>query len=251
MSGHSKWSTIKRKKAVTDAKKGQAFTRLAREITMASREGGGNPDTNFTLRVAIEKAKAESMPAVNIERAIAKGTGEGKDAAALEQVTYEGFAPHGVAVMIETVTDNRNRTVSELRHVITRQGGTLGEAGSVGWQFKRVAFFAFEAAGKTEDQVFELALEAGADDVWYEDGQVEVTGPVDAFKRIGDALKGAGISVSDAGLRMVATQEMELSPEETMQVMRTIEALEELDDVQNIAYNLKISDAALEKMAAA
>lgn len=251
MSGHSKWSTIKRKKAVTDAKKGQAFTRLAREITMASREGGGNPDTNFTLRVAIEKAKAESMPAVNIERAIAKGTGEGKDAASLEQVTYEGFAPHGVAVMIETVTDNRNRTVSELRHVITRQGGTLGEAGSVGWQFKRVAFFAFEAAGKTEDQVFELALEAGADDVWYEDGQVEVTGPVDAFKRIGDALKGAGISVSDAGLRMVATQEMELSPEETMQVMRTIEALEELDDVQNIAYNLKISDAALEKMAAA
>jgi YebC/PmpR family DNA-binding regulatory protein len=251
MSGHSKWSTIKRKKAVTDAKKGQAFTRLAREITMASREGGGNPDTNFTLRVAVEKAKAESMPAVNIERAIAKGTGEGKDAAALEAVTYEGFAPHGVAVIIETVTDNRNRTVSELRHVLTRQGGTLGESGSVGWQFKRVAFFAFEAAGKTEDQVFELALEAGADDVWFEDGQAEVTGPVDAFKRIGDALRGAGISVSDAGLRMVATQEMELGPDETMQVMRTIEALEELDDVQNIAYNLKISDAALEKMAAA
>ncbi len=251
MSGHSKWSTIKRKKAVTDAKKGQAFTRLAREITMSAREGGGNPDTNFTLRVAIEKAKAESMPAVNIERAIAKGTGEGKDASSLEAVTYEGFAPHGVAVIIETVTDNRNRTVSELRHALTRGGGTLGEAGSVGWQFKRVAFFAFEAAGKTEDQVFELALEAGADDVWYEDGQAEVTGPVDAFKRIGDALKGAGISVSDAGLRMVATQEMELTPEETMQVMRRIEALEELDDVQNIAYNLKISDAALEKMAAA
>jgi YebC/PmpR family DNA-binding regulatory protein len=251
MSGHSKWSTIKRKKAVTDAKKGQAFTRLAREITMAAREGGGNPDTNFTLRVAIEKAKGESMPAVNIERAVAKGTGEGKDASNLEAVTYEGFAPYGVAVIIETVTDNRNRTVSELRHVLTRQGGTLGEAGSVGWQFKRVAFFAFETAGKTEDQIFELALEAGADDVWVEDGQAEVTGPVDAYKRIGDALKAAGISVSDAGLRMVATQEMELSPEETMQVMRTIEALEELDDVQNIAYNLKISDAALEKMAAA
>lgn len=251
MSGHSKWSTIKRKKAVTDAKKGQAFTRLAREITMAAREGGGNTNTNFTLRVAVEKAKAESMPAVNIERAIQKGTGEGKDSAALEQVTYEGFAPHGVAVMIETVTDNRNRTVSELRHVVTRHGGTLGEAGSVGWQFKRVSFFAFEADGRSEEQLFELAVEAGADDVWYEDGQVEVTGPVEAFKRIGDALRTAGISVTDAGLRMQPTQEMELGPEETVQVMRTIEALEELDDVQNIAYNLKISDAAIEKVAAA
>jgi YebC/PmpR family DNA-binding regulatory protein len=251
MSGHSKWSTIKRKKAVTDAKKGQAFTRLAREITMSAREGGGNPDTNFSLRVAIEKAKAESMPAVNIERAIQKGTGEGKDSAALEQVTYEGFAPNGVAVMIETVTDNRNRTVSELRSVITRHGGTLGEAGSVGWQFKRVAFFAFQAGGKSEDQIFELAIEAGADDVWYENGEVEVTGPVEAFKRIGDALKKAGITVSDAGLRMQPTQEMELGPEESLKVMHTIEALEELDDVQNIAYNLKISDAALEKMAAA
>jgi YebC/PmpR family DNA-binding regulatory protein len=218
---------------------------------MAAREGGGNADTNFSLRVAIEKAKAESMPAVNIERAIQKGTGEGKDSAALEQVTYEGFAPNGVAVMIETVTDNRNRTVSELRSVITRHGGTLGEAGSVGWQFKRVAFFAFQAGGKTEDQIFELAIEAGADDVWYENGEVEVTGPVEAFKRIGDALKKAGITVSDAGLRMQPTQEMELGPEESLKVMHTIEALEELDDVQNIAYNLKISDAALEKMAAA
>lgn len=251
MSGHSKWSTIKRKKAVTDAKRGAVFTRLAREIAIAAREGGGSTDTNFALRVAVEKAKAESMPAANIERAIQRGTGEGKDAAALEQVTYEGFAPNGVAVMIECVTDNRNRTVSELRHILTRHGGTLGEAGSVSWQFTRVAFFAFSAGSRSEDQVFELAIEAGADDVWYEDGQVEITGPVEAFKRIGDVLKKAGITVDDAGLRMQANQEMELSPEETLAVMRTVEALEEFDDVQNIAYNLKISDAALEKIAAA
>lgn len=245
MSGHSKWSTIKRKKAVTDAKKGAAFTRLAREITMAAREGGGSPETNFTLRLAVDKARAENMPSDNIERAIKRGTGEDKDAASLDQVTYEGFGPHGVALMVETVTDNRNRTVSDLRHLFSRFGGSLGEAGSVGWQFTRVAFFAFNAGGKTEDQVFELAVEAGADDVWYEDGQVEVTGPVEAFKRIGDALKGAGIKVDDAGLRMQAKQEMELSPEESLQVMRLIEALEELDDVQNTAYNLKISDEAL------
>ncbi|MEX2143697.1 MAG: YebC/PmpR family DNA-binding transcriptional regulator [Anaerolineales bacterium] len=250
MSGHSKWSTIKRKKAVTDAKRGQAFTRLAREIALAAREGGGSTDTNFTLRVAVEKAKAESMPAANIERAIQRGTGEGKDASVLEQVTYEGFAPHGVAIMVECVTDNRNRTVSDLRHAFTHYGGTLGESGSVGWQFKRVAFFAFAASSRTEDQVFELAIEAGADDVWYEDGQVEITGPVEAFKRIGDALKKAAIPVDDAGLRMQANQELELAPEESVQVMRTIEALEELDDVQSVASNLKISDAALEKIAA-
>src|SRR3990172_6883163 len=173
MSGHSKWSTIKRKKAVTDAKHGQAFTRRAREIARAARGGGGNADTNFALRVAVEKARAESMPAANIERAVQRGTGEGKDASVLEQVTYEGFAPHGVAIMIETVTDNRNRTVSDLRHALTRYGGTMGEAGSVGWQFKRVAFFAFAAGGRSEHQLLQLAIEAGADDVWYEDGQVE------------------------------------------------------------------------------
>ncbi|MCL5429525.1 MAG: YebC/PmpR family DNA-binding transcriptional regulator [Chloroflexi bacterium] len=251
MSGHSKWSTIKRKKAVTDAKKGQAFTRLAREIAIAAREGGGNPETNFALRVAIEKAKSESMPAANIERAIQRGTGEGKDAAALEQVTYEGFAPHGVAVIIECVTDNRNRTVSDLRHILTRYGGTLGEGGSVAWQFTRMAFFAFSAGSRSEDEIFELAVNAGADDVWFENGQVEITGPVEAFKRIGDALKKAGITVDDAGLRMQANQEIELDSEETLQVMHVIEALEELDDVQNISYNLKISDAALEKIAAA
>ncbi|MEX2162178.1 MAG: YebC/PmpR family DNA-binding transcriptional regulator [Anaerolineales bacterium] len=251
MSGHSKWSTIKRKKGATDAKRGQAFTRLAREITIAASEGGGNIDTNFALRVAVEKAKGESMPAANIERAIKRGTGEDKEGAALEQITYEGFAPHGVAVIIECATDNRNRTVSDVRHALTRLGGNLGEGGSVSWQFTRVAFFAFPAGSRSEDQVFELAIEAGADDVWYEDGQVEITGPVEAYKRIGDALKKAGIQVEDAGLRMQPKQELDLAPDETLQVMRTIEALEEVDGVQAVASNLKISDAALEKIAAA
>lgn len=250
MSGHSKWSTIKRKKGVNDARRGQAFTRLAREISMTAREGGGNPDTNFALRLAMDKARAENMPNDNIERAIKRGTGEDKEGAALEQVTYEGFGPHGISLMIETVTDNRNRTVSDLRHALSRMGGRLGEAGSVGWQFDKVAFFAFPAGNRTEDQVFELAVEAGAEDVWYEDGQAEITGPVEAFKRIGDALKKAGITVDDAGLRMQAKQEMELGPDESLQVMRLIESLEELDDVQNTAYNLKISDEALEKIAA-
>ncbi len=251
MSGHSKWSTIKRKKGVNDARRGQAFTRLAREIAMAAREGGGNPDTNFALRLSMDKARAENMPNDNIERAIKRGTGEDKEGAALEQVTYEGFGPHGISLMIETVTDNRNRTVSDLRHALSRLGGRLGEAGSVGWQFDKVAFFAFPAGNRNEDQVFELAVEAGAEDVWYEDGQAEITGPVEAFKRIGDALKKAGITVDDAGLRMQAKQEIELGPEESLQVMRLIESLEELDDVQNTAYNLKISDEALAQIAPA
>ncbi len=248
MSGHSKWSTIKRKKAVTDAKRGAVFTRLAREITIAAREGGGSPETNFTLRLAIDKAKGENMPSDNIDRAIKRGTGEDKDGATLEQVTYEGFGPNGVAVIVEAVTDNRNRTVSELRHAFSRNGGTLGETGSVNWQFDRVAFFAFAAQGKSEEELFELVVEAGADDIWYEDGQVEVTGPVDAFKRIGDALRQAGIGIDDAGLRMQAKQELELSASESLQVLRFIENLEELDDVQATASNLKISDEALAQL---
>ncbi len=249
MSGHSKWSTIKRKKAATDAKKGAVFTRLAREIAIAAREGGGNPDTNFTLRLAIDKARGENMPSDNIDRAIKRGTGEDKDGTSLDQVTYEGFGPHGVAVIVEAVTDNRNRTVSEIRHIFSRSGGNLGESGSVGWQFDRVAFFAFEAGSKSEEELFELVVEAGAEDLWYEDGQVEVTGPVDAFKRIGDVLKEANISVKDAGLRMQAKQEMELSASESMQVLRFLEAIEELDDVQATASNLNISDEVLAQIA--
>jgi YebC/PmpR family DNA-binding regulatory protein len=198
----------------------------------------------------MDRARAENMPNDNIERAIKRGTGEDKDGSSLDQVTYEGFGPNGVAIMVETVTDNRNRTVGELRHVLTRYGGNLGESGSVAWQFNRVAFFAFAAGGRTEEQIFELALEAGADDVWVEDGAAEITGPVESFKRIGDALRAAKITIDDAGLRMQAKQEIELSPEDSIQAMRAIEALEELDDVQTVAYNLSLSDQVLEKLSA-
>lgn len=250
MSGHSKWSTIKRKKGATDAKRGQLFTRLAREISIAAREGGGDPDTNFGLRLAVDRAKAENMPKDNIDRAIRRGTGEDKDAEALEQMTYEGYAPHGVAVMIDCVTDNRNRTVAELRHVLSKHGGSLGEGGSVAWQFTRMAYYGFEANPANEDKIFELAVDAGADDVGFEDGWVEIMGPVESFKTIGDAVKHAGFTVEDAGLRLQPNQELELPQDETLQVMRVIEALEELDDVQNVSSNLKISNEALEKLAA-
>lgn len=249
MSGHSKWSTIKRKKAANDAKRGAIFTRLAREITIAASEGGGDPDSNFTLRLAIERAKAGNMPNDNIERAIKRGTGESKDANALEQITYEGYAPHGVALLIDCVTDNRKRAVAELRHSFTRHNGNLGESGSVAWQFTQVAYFAFSSTRLDVDEIFELAVEAGADDVDFSDGMVEIVGPAESYKKIGDALKEAGIEVEDAGLRMQANQETELSPEETMQVMRVIEAIEDLDDVQDVYSNLKISDEVLAEIA--
>ena len=250
MSGHSKWSTIKRKKAANDAKRGAVFTRHAREIAIAAREGGGDPESNFTLRLAIDRAKAGNMPNDNIDRAIKRGTGENKDGSTLEQLSYEGYAPHGVALMVDCVTDNRNRTVADLRHVLTKHDGSLGESGSVAWQFTQVAYFAFSNQGKDEDDIFELAVEAGADNVEFIDDTVEIVGPVDSFKTLGDALKAAGIEIEDAGLRMVANQEIELGPSETVLVMRVIEAVEDLDDVQIVSSNLKISDEAIAEIAA-
>ncbi len=245
MSGHSKWSTIKRKKGAADAKRGAVFTRLTREIVMAAREGGGDPNGNFRLRLAVDKARAENMPKDNIERAIHRGTGEDKDAAAFEQVTYEGYAPHGVAVMVECVTDNRNRTVAELRHALTHAGGTLGELGSVSWQFDRVAYFAFPAAAMNYDKAFELGIEAGANDVVEDHGTVEIIGPVETFKDIANRLHAAKVQPDEAGLRMVPKQELELEVDQTIHVMKAIESIEELDDVQNVFHNLKMSEEAL------
>jgi YebC/PmpR family DNA-binding regulatory protein len=250
MSGHSKWSTIKRKKGAADAKRGAIFTRIAKEIAIAAREGGGDPDTNFSLRLAVDKAKTANMPKDNIERAIKRGTGEGKDGAALEEVMYEGYAPNGVALMIETVTDNRNRAVADIRHVLTRFGGSMGETGSVAWQFARASYFEFSSKDFDEDDIFMFAIEGGADDVSFDDGDVEIVGPVDAYKTVGDQLRLAGIQVEDAGLRMVPNQELELGIEETLKVMKVIEALEELDDVQNVYSNLHISDEVLANMEA-
>jgi YebC/PmpR family DNA-binding regulatory protein len=251
MSGHSKWSTIKRKKGAADAKRGAVFTRLTRELVMAAREGGGDPESNFRLRLAVDKARAENMPKDNIERAIKRGTGEDKDAAAFEQIMYEGYAPHGVAVLIEAVTDNRNRTVSELRHALTKAGGNMGELGSVAWQFDRVCYFSFPSSAMNFDKAFELGIEAGANDVLDDNGTIEIIGPVDTFKDIADRLHAANVQPDEAGLRMIPKQEMELGPEHTVQVMKALETIEELDDVQNVYSNLKVSDEALAALEAA
>lgn len=250
MSGHSHWATIRRKKGAADAKKGAIFTRLAREVVMAAREGGGDPGMNVRLQMAIERARAQNMPKENIERAIKKGTGEGKDGVVMEQLYYEGYAGHGVAVMLECVTDNRNRTVAEVRHLLTRGGGSMAEAGSVGWQFKKAACFSFSLEGLDQDKVFELAVDAGADDINMEDGMAEIVAPAEQYKVITEKLHSAKIIPEEAGLRMLPTQEVELEPEKAVQVMKTIEALEELDDIINVFSNLKMTDevvAALEE----
>jgi len=251
MSGHSKWSTIKRKKGAADAKRGAVFTRLTREIVMAARDGGSDINGNFRLRLAVDKARSENMPKDNIERAIRRGSGEDKDAATFEQIIYEGYAPHGVAVMIECVTDNRNRTVAELRHALTKAGGSMGELGSVAWQFDRVAYFAFPASAMNYDKAFELGIEAGANDVNDDNGTIEIIGPVDTFKDIADRLHAAGVQPEEAGLRMIPKQELELNVDQTVHVMRALEGIEELDDVQNVFSNLKVSEEALAALEAA
>ncbi len=245
MSGHSKWATIKRKKGAADAKRGQVFTRLTREIVMAARDGGGDSDSNFRLRLAVEKARSENMPKDNIDRAIKRGTGENKDGAVFEEIFYEGYAAHGVALMVQCVTDNRNRTIAEVRHAITKHGGSMGEAGSVGWQFTRTAYFSVPAAGKDFDKIFELAVEAGANDVENDGDTIEILAPVESFKTIIDRLRAANIQVDEAELKMIPNQEMELGVEETMQVMRAIETLEDLDDIQAVYSNLRISEEAM------
>lgn len=245
MSGHSHWATIRRKKGAADAKKGAAFTRLAREIVMAAREGGGDIGSNFRLTLAVEKARAGNMPKENIERAIKRGTGEDKDGTTFEEITYEGFGPHGVALMLECVTDNRNRTVAEIRHLLSRGGGAMAEAGSVAWQFSRNSYFSFPSSQLNFDKAFELAVDAGAEDVQEDGENIEIIGPVDAFKKISVALQKAGVSPDEAGLRLISKQDTELPVDHTLSVLNLIEALEEVDDIANVYHNLKISEEAL------
>lgn len=242
MSGHSHWSTIKRKKGAADAKKGAVFTRLAREVALAAREGGGDPGMNVSLYMAIEHARASNMPKDSIERAIKRGTGEDKGGVELEEITYEGYAGHGVAVMIECVTENRNRTVAEVRHILTRAGGNLAENGSVSWQFSRMAYFSLKEEGLNFDKIFELAVEAGADDIQQDDGYIEIFGTLESYKTISEALKQATLKPEDAKLRYVAKQEVELPKDQTMAVLRLIDSLEESDDIQNVYSNLSVSD---------
>jgi len=251
MSGHSKWSTIKRKKGAADAKRGAVFTRLTREIVMAARDGGNDPNGNFRLRLAVDKARSENMPKDNIERAIKRGSGEDKEGIVFEQITYEGYAPHGVAVLVETVTDNRNRTVSDLRHALTKAGGNMGEVGSVGWQFDRVAYFSFPSTAMNYDKAFELGIEVGANDVLEDNGTIEIISPVETFKDIADRLHAAGVQPEEAGLRMIPKQEVELTVEQTVHVMKALETIEELDDVQNVFSNLKMTEEALTALEAA
>jgi YebC/PmpR family DNA-binding regulatory protein len=250
MSGHSKWSTIKRKKGAADAKRGAVFTRLARELSIAAREGG-DPDTNFRLRLAVDKARAENMPKDNIERAVKKGTGEDKDGVVFEELTLEGYGPHGSAILVACVTDNRNRTVADVRHAFSKSGGNMAEAGAVAWQFDRKTYFSFPSSALAFDKAFELGVEAGADDVIDGGDTIEIFAPVDSFKSIANALQKANVKADEAGLRMIAKQELELGVEETLAVLKVIETIEEHDDVQDVFHNVKVSDEALAALEAA
>ena len=245
MSGHSKWKTIKRKKGVADAKRGASFTRLAREIVISAREGGSDMDSNFRLRLAVDKARAENMPKDNIDRAIKRGAGEDKDGTVFEEVTFEGYGPHGSALMVTCVTDNRNRTVPDMRHGFSKYGGNMAEQGAVGWQFDRKSYFAFASSELSFDKALELGIDAGADDVVDGEDTVEIYAPVEQFKTIADALHKAKVHTQEAGLRMVPKQEVELDVEATLKFMKMVEAIEELDDVQDVFHNVTVSDEAL------
>lgn len=251
MSGHSKWSTIKRKKGAADAKRGAIFTRVTRELVMAARDGGSDPDSNFRLRLAIDKARSVNMPKDNIERAVRRGAGEDKDAAAFEELMLEGYGPHGSALLVSCVTDNRNRTVADLRHAFSKSGGNMAEAGAVSWQFDRKSYFAFPTTAMSYDRAFELGVVAGADDVVDGGDVVEIYAPVESFKTLADALHQAHVQPEEAGLRMIPKQEIELDTEDTLSVLKMIESIEELDDVQDVYHNVRVSDEALAALEAA
>ncbi len=246
MSGHSKWSTIKHKKAATDKKRGKIFTRLAKDLTIAAREGGGDPEFNTALALAIDKAKAANMPKDNIERAIKRGTGE-LEGGQLEQNLYEAYGPQGVGILIEVVTDNRNRSVAELRHAVTKYGGNMAESGAVSWQFTRKGYLAV-TGDYDEEELFLEAADAGADDVQF--GEVaEIYVALDSFQAVRQALKDAGYQIAEASVIYDPNNTVELSLDESVQVMKFIEAVEDVDDVQNVYSTLEISDDAIAAMA--
>ncbi len=247
MSGHSKWATIKRKKGAADAKRGQMFTKLAREIQFAARQGP-DPNFNFRLRLAVDKAKAENMPKDNIDRAIRRGAGLDSDGAQLEEVTYEGYGPHGVALYIQVVTDNRNRIVSELRRALTRGGGSLGESGSVAWLFDQKGLVTVDMTGKDPDAIFELALEAGAEDVQYGEGVAEIYTLPGDLQTVRQAFLDARYQIEDAEVAMLAQTQVSLEPADTLQVLNLVETIEELDDVVKVDSNLEISEEALAQL---
>ena len=249
MSGHSKWGTIKRQKAAGDAKKGQAFTRATRDIMLAARQGGANPDANFRLRMAVEKARAVGMPKDNIQRAIERASGAG-DGAALEEILYEGYGPGGVSIMVEAATDNRNRTAGEIRAVFTRHGAKLGESGSVQWMFEQKGVLDLDSKGKDVDEVSLKAIDAGAEDVVVNDGVGTITiyaAPGDT-ERVKQELERQGERVISAEVSMRPNQTVRVEGPAADKVLRLVDALEELDDVQRVHANFDIPDEILAKV---
>jgi len=249
MSGHSKWASIKHKKGALDAKRGKAFTKIIREMSIAARLGGGDPNSNPRLRTAVDKAKAVNMPADNIKRAIQKGTGE-LEGAAYEEITLEGYGPGGVAILVEGTSDNRNRTVAEIRHVFTKNGGNLGGAGSVSYMFKPRGFIAIATDKVDEEKLMDLALEAGADDIVPAGEVFEVYTSPNSYEAVLAAVKKAGIEPEEAQIGKYAENNITLEGVKAQQMLKLIEALEESDDVQNVWANFDISDKELEAAAA-
>ena len=234
MAGHNKWSKIKRQKAVTDKRRSKIWARISRDITVAARAGGGDADMNPSLALAVDKAKAENMPKDNIERAIKRGTGELEGGADYEEVTYEGYALGGVAVFVETLTDNTNRTVADLRHLFSKHGGSLGKSGSVAYLFDRKGVIEIPAEGRDELELFELVVEAGAEDLVQEDETFVVTTPVEAFGRVEEALHKAGITPSSANLVRMPTTTTRLDPDDARKVLAFIEKVDDHQDVQEV-----------------
>jgi YebC/PmpR family DNA-binding regulatory protein len=244
MSGHSKWATIKRKKEATDARRSNMYAKLLRAVEVAAREGGGNVEGNMTLASAVEKAKGFSVPNDNIERAIKRGTGELTDGARYEELSYEGYGPGGVALLIEALTDNRNRTGQEVRHAFTRNGGNLGETGSVAWQFSRKGLVVVDKeVAPNEDDLLELALESGAQDLRDSESSWDILAEPQDFDRVRRALEGAGVHVSSAEITMMPQATVPVEGGEARQVLNLIEALEDLDDVQTVYANFDIPEA--------
>lgn len=250
MSGHSKWSTIKHQKGAKDVKRGALFTKLSREINVAVKTGGGgDPEANFRLRLAVDKARGQNMPNDNIQRAINNALGS-NDGANYDEVIYEGFGPGGSAVLVQALTDNRNRTVSEVRNAFSKGGGNMGESGSVGWMFANRGVVTLDVANADPDEVAMMAIEAGAEDVGpAEDGVLEVFTDPTELKAVEDALRSAGATIIESGLRYVPTTNIELGDDETIKTLRMIERLEDLDDVQQVFTNVEISDAVVAQLA--
>jgi len=244
VSGHSKWASIKRKKAVTDSRRGQVFTKLIREITVAAREGGGDPNFNPRLRLAIDTAKGANMPADNIDRAVKKGTGE-LEGVNYEEVTYEGYGPGGVALYIEALTDNQKRTVASIRHILDKHGGNLGTSGSVAWQFDRKGQVFVDAKRYNEESVFEAAIESGAEDVGHEGDEFTVTTDTGTFQEVQDGMKAAGVEFSQAELTFIAKNEVSVAGKDAEKLLKILDDLEEDDDVQKVHSNADIDEEVL------